>query len=147
VFHRPFAFAESGPPFNAIVLIEFKRPLRDDYTEKENPISQVYNYVRELKKGTTKDREGRLIPVHPQTPFYAYIVCDITSTLQLFAENATLTRTPDMMGYIGFNQPLGAYVEVISFTKLVADAKKRNAILFDKLGIPNWAPPRPCSGG
>ena len=31
---------------------------------------------------------------------------------------------------------LSAYVEVISYTKLLRDAKKRNKILFDKLNLP-----------
>ncbi len=46
--------------------------------------------------------------------------------------------TPDGQGYVGFNQSVGAYVEIISFDKLIGDAKKRNAVLFEKLGIPNW---------
>jgi hypothetical protein len=30
---------------------------------------------------------------------------------------------------------MGVYIEVIAFEKLVGDAKKRNAALFEKLGI------------
>jgi hypothetical protein len=51
------------------------------------------------------------------------------------AENAQLTLTPDSNGYFGYNPILGVYVEIISFDKLIADAKKRNAVLFDKLGL------------
>jgi hypothetical protein len=29
----------------------------------------------------------------------------------------------------------GVYVDIISFDKLLGDAKKRNAILFEKLGL------------
>ena len=32
-----------------IVIVEFKRPARPDYSETENPINQVYNYIRELR--------------------------------------------------------------------------------------------------
>ena len=45
-------------------------------------------------------------------------------------------RTPDNLGYYGFNEALNAYYEVISYTKLLGDAKKRNRILFDKLNCP-----------
>lgn len=49
------------------------------------------------------------------------------------AENAGLTLTPDGEGYYGYNQPRGAYIEVISYNKMVRDAAQRNQILFDKL--------------
>jgi hypothetical protein len=45
-------------------------------------------------------------------------------------------RTPDNLGYYGFNPTLNAYYEVISYRKLLADAQKRNRILFEKLNIP-----------
>ena len=35
-------------------------------------------------------------------------------------------RTPDNLGYYGYNETLNAYYEVISYAKLLADAKKRN---------------------
>src|SRR5205807_520256 len=59
VFNRPFALASSGPPSGTIVLVEFKRPGRDDYTDRENPIAQIYDYVRQIRAGTTKDHAGR----------------------------------------------------------------------------------------
>lgn len=52
------------------------------------------------------------------------------------AENASLMMTPDREGYFGYNQTRGAYIEVISYDKLVKDAKQRNQILFDKLFNP-----------
>ncbi len=135
IFNRPFAFADSDPPFGSIVLVEFKRPARDDYTDEENPIAQVYGYVREIKAGTAKDRHGRPIRVPPSTPFYAYLVCDLAPKLMTQAENAQLTPTPDSLGFFGYNSNLGVYVEILSFNKLVNDARKRNAVLFEKLGL------------
>lgn len=52
------------------------------------------------------------------------------------AANAGLNRTPDGEGFFGFNAPRGAYIEVISYTKLLKDAKQRNEVLFDKLFRP-----------
>lgn len=135
IFNAASAFVDAGPPFASIVLIEFKRPARDDYTDDDNPISQLYEYVRDIKAGETKDRHGRPISVASHTPFYGYIVCDITRRLQTQAENAQLTRTPDSNGFFGYNPNLGIYVEIISFDKLIDNAKKRNAVLFDKLGV------------
>jgi hypothetical protein len=137
IFGHPIAFADSAPRFGSIVLVEFKRPSRDDYSDKDdkNPIQQVYGYVTQMKSGRTKDRQGRHIKVDPATPFYAYIVCDLTPKFEQQAMYAQLTPTPDGLGYFGYNAQVGVYVEVISFAKLIDDAKKRNAAFFEKLGL------------
>jgi hypothetical protein len=137
IFNRPIAFAESGPPFSAIVIVEFKRPARDDYTEKEkkNPITQVYDYIDLLKEGKAVDKRGRPISIPAHLPIYAYIVCDLTSSLHKQARDYQLTKTPDSQGYFGYHRDHGAYIEVMSFDKLIADAQRRNKILFDKLGL------------
>ncbi len=43
--------------------------------------------------------------------------------------------SPDSQGYFFFNRNLNTFVEIMSFDKLLEDAKKRNAALFDKLHI------------
>jgi len=135
IFDSPFAFVEDEPPFHSVVIIEFKRPGREEYSEKDNPIVQVYSYVRDIKEGKVMDKNGRPIPVGESTPFYAYIICDLSNKMGIFAVNANLTKTPDNMGYFGYNKELSTYVEIISFDKLFQDSKKRNKILFDKLLI------------
>jgi len=136
IFDQPFAFVDSGQPFGAVVIIEFKRPMRKEYDEKENPVSQVLRYVSQIKQGKTVDRDGRPINVSENTPFYAYIVCDLTPNVRRLALEHSLIAAPDGLGYFGFNQNYGVFVEIISFDKLLADSKKRNAILFEKLGLP-----------
>lgn len=137
IFNTPFAFTDSGPTFGSVVIIEFKRPARDDYGEKEgkDPIRQIDDYVELIKSGDAKDRRGRSISVPSNTPFYAYIVCDLTPTLRKQAEFAQLVLTPDSQGYFGYHRHTGVYIEIIAFQKLIADAKKRNAVLFEKLGV------------
>lgn len=142
IFNNPSAFVvETDAAFGSIVLIEFKRPARDDYADDENPIAQIYDYIRDIKSGRSLDRHGRPISVSPKTPFFAFAVCDLTQTLRKQAENARLTLMPDAQGYVGFNDNLGVYIEVVSFNKLLADAKRRNAVLFDKLGMPTASAP------
>jgi hypothetical protein len=142
IFDRPIAFAENGPPFSAIVIVEFKRPARDDYGHKEekNPVLQVYGYIELLKEGKAKDRRGVPISVPPHLPIYAYVVCDLTPTFQKQAKDLQLTKTPDSQGYFGYHREYGAYIEVVSFDKLIDDAKRRNKILFDKMGLHGDAP-------
>ena len=121
------------------MVIEFKRPGRDDYSDhdlKRNPIAQVYNYIDLIRKGEAKDKDGQELATQKNVPFYGYIIADMTKNLQRLAENASLIRTPDNMGYYGYNQNRDAYIEIISYQKLVADAQKRNQILFKKLNLP-----------
>ncbi len=135
IFHGPAAFVESAPPFNSVTIVEFKRPVRDDYSDDDNPISQVYSYIDTIREGKATDRKGRPINIPDRTPFFAYIVCDITMTLRRQAKTAGLRQTSDGAGYFGYNENYGVYVEIVSFEKLLGDAKKRNAVLFDKLGL------------
>ena len=87
--------------------------------------------------GHFKDKNGVEIKVQSdRIPAYAYVICDTTKEVEIIAENKGLLPTPDNLGYFGYNQKLSAYVEVISYTKLLRDAKNRNRILFDKLHLP-----------
>lgn len=131
IFDRPFFFGEGEVDIGAAVIIEFKRPMTDD----RDPIRQVFGYVRTIRTGTvTKD--DMTLKVKDGTPFYAYILCDLTPKMREYAEDAGLKVTPDDEGFIGFNTTHEVYVEVVSYQKAIADAQKRNAILFHKLGLP-----------
>jgi hypothetical protein len=136
IFNKPIAFVDHAAPYGSIVIIEFKRPARSEYDDSENPVAQVFGYVRKVREGTASDRSGRPIVVGTSTPFYCYIICDLTSKLKMVVENYGLKKTPDEQGYFGFNENLKSYIEVISFDKMVSDAMKRNRILFRKLTLP-----------
>ena len=41
------------------------------------------------------------------------------------------------LSFFGFNVSSKAYVEVLSFQKILADAHKRNRVFFEKLGLPS----------
>lgn len=135
IFNKPFAFSNSEKPYSSIVLIEFKRPMRDDYNEDENPIKQVTKYTRELLENKTTDKQGRPIDLKPTTPIYAYIVCDMTHNLRIFAEDDGFTPSPDNDGYFRFINKHNLYIELISFDKILRDAKQRNKIFFEKLNL------------
>lgn len=138
IFDKPFAFADSDEPFRSIIIVEFKRPERNDYRDddsEKNPIVQVFDYVDKIRDGLAKDRNGNTMCVGENVPIYAYIVCDITSSLRRQARNSDLTTTPDQDGYFGYNRDCKVYIEVISFKKLLGDAKRRNERFFDELGI------------
>lgn len=135
IFNRPFAFVNDEKPYESVVIIEFKRPMRDDYTEEENPISQVNRYVREIIDGDVKDKNNREFDLRENTPIYSYIICDMTKKLKSFAKDAGYKLLPDGGGYFNFNDNYNMYIEIISFDKLIRDSKKRNKVLFDKLNM------------
>jgi hypothetical protein len=140
IFNEAFAFTESND-FSSFTIVEFKRPERDDYSmnkEKDNPVDQVYSYIRTIRDSKAKTRTGKTISIGKNNvPFYCYIVCDFNNSLYDILETREFKPTPDGEGYFRFHETFNAYIEVISYTKLLKDAKKRNKILFDKLNLPH----------
>lgn len=124
-----------GREYESIVLFELKRPMRDDYNGSSNPVNQLYEYVTQLKTNKKRDKDGRVIRVGQNTKFYLYAVCDITTTLEQILDFHDFSQTPDKLGYYKYNDKMNAYIEVLSYDKIINDAKKRNRVLFDKLGI------------
>lgn len=127
--------ANTGTEYETIVLFELKRPMRNDYNDGSNPVTQLYNYVAFLKSGKAMDKDGRLIKAGANTKFYLYAVCDITNTLERILDYHDFTQTPDKLGFYRYNEKMNAYIEILSYDKIINDAKQRNKILFDKLGI------------
>lgn len=139
-FDRPHAFVStSDQPFHSVTIVEFKRPMRDDYVptnEKKDPILQVWNYANSIRDGYAKDKKGEFIRVSSGTQFYVYLVCDITEKLSALADLYQLQVTPDGLGFFGWHPKYTLYTEIIDYRKLIQDAEKRNKIFFDKFGLP-----------
>jgi hypothetical protein len=135
IFNEPIAVVDGEPPFSSIVIFEFKRPMRDNYTENEEPIIQILNYIDKLREGEILDNKGRPIDTHDNLHFYAYIISDIRQNLEKFLVRHGFQKTPEQPGYFLYHSNYNAYIEVIPFNKLLLNAKKRNRILFEKLGI------------
>jgi hypothetical protein len=136
IFDRPHAFIDAEATLSSVVIIEFKKPMREKYDEGEDPITQVFKYMDKLRTNKEQDCDGRPIRIAEGARFYCYIICDITPKIEFVAKQSSLTKSPDNERFFGYNQPYSAYIEVISYTALVADAEKRNRILFDKLNLP-----------
>ena len=121
-----------------IAIVEFKRPKRTNYPDTENPIMQALRYAKKILDGKYEMPDGiEKIDVDPiRTPVYVYIICDITDKIDEFARmTGSLTIAPDREGYFGYVKDFNAYVEIKSYKKVIADAKMRNQIFFNKLGL------------
>jgi len=135
-FDNKFAFSETQAKFQSVVIIELKRPMRESYDlDEENPIDQVLNYIDNIKNDKRTLKDSRLFNIK-EVPFYCYIICDLTKKIKTLAKRHDFTETFDGQGYFGYRKEYNAYFEIISYDKLLLDAKKRNQILFDKLKLP-----------
>lgn len=137
---NPMLVAEgSRLPLASIEVIEIKRPMRNDARkgEEKDPIEQALNYLDRIRNGKVKTASGRPIPNSQDIPGYCYIICDLTDSVKKRCQMADLTVTSDHLGYFGYNKYYKAYIEVISFDRLVNAAKERNRAFFDKLGLPS----------
>ena len=120
-------------------MIEFKRPIRGQYGKEDSPIAQIYGYVDDIREGKKTTQSGRPLTVTRTTPFYCYIICDIGDKIKCWATEGGFINTPDGQGYFFFNQNYNAYVEIMSYDKMLNDARKRQLAFFQKLNLPSHA--------
>ena len=139
IFNNRAAFRGENEASNPITIFEFKRPQRDDFADpssKEDPVQQIIRYVNQIREGKFKTPAGREILVNDTTPFYGYVVCDLTKKVKdWFQKEKDFTSMPDGLGWFNWFGNISLYMEVISWTKLHRDAEMRNKIFFNKLGI------------
>jgi hypothetical protein len=137
IYNRKMAFAaEEQRPFSSVVIVEFKRPELAAYTDEKNPVTQVYDYIRDLRDGRAKnldrstvDRLGATVPV------FCNIIVSLTPQLRVRLENMDFTQSPDEQSYFKYNQNLRTYVEVSSYSRVLQVAIRRNKAFFDRLGL------------
>jgi hypothetical protein len=139
VFGKRSAFRGSDEMSSPITIFEFKRPGRDDFADpasKEDPEEQIIRYINDINDGKYKTPTGRTISIGKTTPFYGYIVCDLTPKVtDWLLRNKDFTPMPDNMGWFKWYKNNNLYVEVLSWDKVLKDAELRNKIFFNKLGI------------
>lgn len=132
IFDHPLVIGGEEVPLLSATIVEFKRPGRRDYG-KERVTTQVYNYLDLIRSGTYRDWRGRIIQVRKDTPVTIYIVADFTKELLRDVRDSSMRRMPDGDGFYVLNDD--AYVELISYEKILQNARRRNRPFFHALGI------------
>jgi len=139
ITNGPSAFSDNNEmPLNSVVVVEFKKPERKNYGlegSDKNPVDQVTEYIDLVRSNEALTYRGREITVGDSTPFYCYIIADLTKKLRKILKGRGFIEAPDKLGYFWYNNNNMSYYEVISFQKLLQDAKKRNHALFTKLKL------------
>jgi hypothetical protein len=137
MFDRKIVFSEDDQPVKSIIMVEFKKPMLNNYTMEKNPLLQCFEMVEDIRSSKFLDpTTGRPISVsNKHIPAYYYIICDITESLKRVLKTFQALITPDEQGYYGFHPQYATYFEVTDYNKLLRDAKQRNRTFFDKLNV------------
>lgn len=137
LFDRRMLFSDGPTPLNSITVVEFKRPMRDDYKPQDNPTSQAFTMIEKIRSGEFRNERGRVVgPATDGVPAFCYIICDITDSLKKIMVDIPGSQImPDKLEYYGYHPHREIYYHVIDYTKLLNQAKKRNRVFFDKLNI------------
>ncbi len=139
VYDNPILVSEGEKlPLASIVVVEIKRPMRNDAAggEEKDPIEQALDYLDRIRQGKVTTAGGRPIPSSEHIPGFCYVICDITPTVEKRCRMHDAVSTSDKLGYFFYHKEFRAYVEVVSFDRLVNGACERNRAFFDKLGLP-----------
>ncbi len=138
-YDKRILFRGDNEASNPVTIFEFKKPQRDDFanpSSKEDPVQQIVRYVNNIRDGKYLTPKGRKILVAENTPFYGYVVCDLTpKVVEWLDREKNFTPMPDRLGWFDWLKNINLYVEVVSWDKVFKDAKMRNHIFFKKLGI------------
>lgn len=122
---------------DTLVLIEFKRPGRDDYhygDASKDPVQQVIETAVKIREdGRIITKSGRTIAVPNGVRLYAYVVADVEPSLRSVCEVHDMHDSWDQKGFYTYHAKKDVFIEVMGYDKLIEDAKKRNAAFFEVL--------------
>ncbi len=126
---------DTRSPYASLDIFEFKRPMRDDYKDNENPYRQITDYLEIIRQGSAVTKDQRSFSVIDGGLIYCHIVCDFTPALRKMLEKEDFKQVGNQDWYMRYHQTYNAFIEVKSFEFVLETAAKRNQILFDKLGL------------
>jgi len=110
--------------------------MRDDASPEKDPVAQALNYLERVREGKVRTAKGRPVQRSEDIPGFCYVIADLTRTVEERCKQTGLQRTSDSRGYFGYNANYKAFIEVISFDRLLDMAQQRNRAFFDRLGLP-----------
>lgn len=130
-------YVAGGEGTTAIMVVEFKRPGRDDYRwgkDGSDPVKQILDTVAQIRqRGSFITQDGSTIEVPATTVVTAFIIGDLEPSLRSIAEYYDFQESWDGKTFFHFHKKLNIYTEIFGYNKLLEDAKKRNGPFFDVL--------------
>lgn len=136
LYDIPFCYAEREEygDIKNIVLFEFKRPGRtvniSDY------LKQREEQIEAVSEEDIKDANGRHHRINGDTPVFFYYICDEPTYVNLkrkLIKGHGYLESPFNTLY---STTTNIHSEIITYNTILKNAKRRNRILFSKLGLP-----------
>ncbi len=125
--------------YERIVLVEFKKALRDLVNEKtdELPHRQMMRYALQITQEKARFYGSkRPIKVTSNARYYMYAVCDMSKALlERLERDEHFIVSPSGDGAFAVAGNGSYYMEYISLPKLLEDAIGRNRAFFQRLGL------------
>lgn len=132
---RPDILAfKTGDPYQHVVLVEFKRPDRDD----DNPVDQLVEYAQLLRKGGRLDIHNRQLPGIPRTVrIEAFAIMTLSPKTDDMLERSAgdLRKVENEDRWYGYHTMLNMSIEVLGYRAFIRRAEQRNHSFFVKLGL------------
>jgi len=130
-------YIAGGQGNSSVVIVEFKRPGRDDYAfgrEGSDPVKQIHDTVEHIRgRQSFVTTSGKSIDIPAATPITSLIVADLEPSLRALARRYDFDETWDKRGVFKYHEEFDVFIEIVGFDKLISDAEKRNAAFFDIL--------------
>jgi hypothetical protein len=119
---------------HTVVIVEFKRPSRDDYRfgdEKSDPVRQVVNTFKKatVAGGITKT-DGTHQSFSAATRRFGFIVADLTPSLIEVLKEHDFRNEWDPRVFFRFRDNEQLYIQCFGYDHMVETAKKRNQAFF-----------------
>ena len=131
MYDRPLGLREQDAS-GKIFLIEFKKPGTIKYTERNNPVRQIEEYIKNYKAGEILDIDGNQTNFkRSDVVFHCYIIADIKEELNYITREWIPTyknRSKVFYPRVG-----NVTMHIISWEMLVEEAKERNRAFFEQL--------------
>lgn len=90
-----------------------------------------------MRGGAVLDKDGGVIQeVDSKTPFFCYIIADLTPNLRKWLRMAQINVSlPGGAGFYGYNPEYNAFIQALSYKYVLKDARLRNEAFFKRLKI------------
>lgn len=127
-------------PLTRMLVVEFKRPGRQNYDKAEDQIEQqIIKYLSQLKGGELETFDREKVSIAEDCIFYCYVIADIDGDLELQLSSWDKTSNGRGRFRVLSNEYRGS-IEVIQWKDLVNDAWHRNLATLDAAGLKRSIP-------
>ncbi|MGE4045719.1 MAG: ATP-binding protein [Acetobacteraceae bacterium] len=121
-------------PLKRVMLVEFKKPGRKEYTERYSPMNQISRYLNELVSGKIEKFNRDRIRIADDCIFYCYVVADIVGNLDI--DTSSWRTTANGRGrWMELSGKYRGTIEVIEWKDIIGDARSRNRAFINAAGF------------